>query len=295
MTKKAQFILSVLKEVGSEFSRDKCMQLAAALAYYSIFSLAPLLVILIAIVGFIFGEEAARGEMEGQISGLVGDRAAGMIQTMIAQTSETKSNIWASVIGGATLLFGASGVFGQLKQSLNQIWETPPATGGGVKGFIKQRALSFSMILVIGFLLLISLVLSAVLSALGGYLEQLLPFPPVLLQWLSFALSFAVITLLFALIYRILPDALIQWRSVWLGAAMTALLFTIGKTALGWYLGRQGVASSYGAAGSFVVLLMWIYYSSVILFLGAEFTEVIARRLGHGIRARHPADAENPG
>ncbi len=279
--------LSILKQVAAEFSQDNCMQLAAALAYYSIFSLAPLLIIVIAVVGFIWGEEAARGSLEAQISGLVGAETAGTLQTMVADASKPSSNLWATIIGGATLLFGASGVFNQLKQSLNQIWNIPAPTGLGVMGFIKQRVLCFAMVLGIGFLLLISLVLSAALAALDQVIRAYLPVPPEALQALSFAVSFGVVTLLFAMIYKILPDARVQWRSVWLGAAVTALLFTIGKTVLGLYLGREGVASSYGAAGSFVVLLMWIYYSSLILFIGAEFTQIFAREMGHDIEARH--------
>lgn len=281
-------ILPILKQVVAEFSQDNCMQLAAALAYYSIFSLAPLLIIVIAVVGFIWGDEAARGSLQGQISGMVGSDTASMLQTMVANASKPSTNIWATIIGGATLIFGASGVFNQLKQSLNQIWNIPAPTGLGVMGFIKTRVLCFAMVLGIGFLLLISLVLSAVLTALDHLISTYVPIPTVFLQVLSFALSFGVVTLLFALIYKILPDARVQWRSVWLGAAVTALLFTIGKTILGLYLGREGVASSYGAAGSFVVLLMWVYYSSLILFVGAEFTQVFARKMGHDIEARHP-------
>ncbi len=280
--------LSILKQVAGEFSGDNCMQLAAALAYYSIFSLAPLLIIVLAVVGFVWGEQAASGGLESQISGMVGKETAATLQTMVAGTSKPSANIWAAIIGGATLLFGASGVFNQLKQSLNQIWDIPAPTGLGVMGFIKQRVLCFAMILGIGFLLLISLVLSAALSALDEVIRTYLPVPPEALQVLSFILSFGVVTLLFAMIYKFLPDARVAWRSVWLGAAVTALLFTIGKTVLGVYLGREGVASAYGAAGSFVVLLMWIYYSSVILFVGAECTQVLARRLGHDIEARLP-------
>lgn len=278
-------VLQLCQEAGRKFSQHQCTQLAAALAYYSIFSLAPLLIILLGLVGLIWGGEATRGELQEKIGDLVGAKAAESIQAMIAQSSKPSSNVWASIIGGVTLLFGASGVFGQLKVSLNRIWEAAPAAGGGIMAFLKERFLSFAMILVIGFLLLISLALSAALAVLSGFLENQLHLPVLALQGVSFLLSFGVVTLLFALIFKILPDARVEWRTAVAGAAITALFFTIGKTALGYYLGREGVASTYGAAGSFVVMLMWIYYSAVILFIGAEFT----RALETGSRPGRPA------
>ncbi|MEO8607547.1 MAG: YihY/virulence factor BrkB family protein [Chloroflexota bacterium] len=281
-------LFSLLKETIQEWNNDKAPRLAAALAYYTAFSIAPLLIVAIAIASAIFSQEAVRGQLDNQIQGVVGMQAADAIQQMIANSSRDSTGVIASVIGVITLLLGAAGLFGQLQDALNTVWGVPPRPNRGIIGTIKDRFISFAMVLGIGFLLLVSLVISTVLSALNGWVTGMLPGAEFLAQLLNFAVSFGVVTLLFAAIYKVLPDTPIEWSDVWIGAAVTALLFTIGKFLLGLYLGNSTIASSYGAAGSFVVLLVWIYYSAQILLLGAEFTQVYARR--HG--SHNPANPE---
>jgi membrane protein len=273
-------VFPLLKETFQEWKDDDALDLGAALAYYTIFSIAPLLLVVIAIAGFAFGREAVQGQLVGQIEGLVGRQGAEAIQTMVANAGRHGSGVLASVIAVVTILFGATGVFGQLQKTLNKIWDVEPKPGLGVKGLLKARALAFGMIVGIGFLLLVSLVVSTALTALGSYFTGMFPGAEVLLRIVSLVVSFAVITLLFAMIYRVLPDVEISWRDVWAGAIFTTLLFTLGKYLIGLYLGHSSVASIYGAAGSLVVVLLWIYYSSQILFLGAEFTQVYARKYG---------------
>jgi membrane protein len=273
----------LFKTTFSEWSEDKAARLAAALAYYTVVALAPLLVIVIAIAGLAFGQEATQGQVVGQIASLVGQQSAEQIQGIIASASQPKSGILATVAGIVTLLFGASGVFGQLQDGMNTIWEVTAKPGRGILGLIKDRFLSLTMVFGVGFLLLVSLALSAALAAVGKFLGELLPLPEVVMLILSFIVSFAVITLLFAMIFKVLPDVKITWGDVWIGAAMTALLFTVGKILLGLYLGKSSVGSAYGAAGSIIVILIWVYYSAQILFFGAEFTQVYANRYGSHI------------
>ncbi|HYG62220.1 MAG TPA: YihY/virulence factor BrkB family protein [Thermoanaerobaculia bacterium] len=276
----------MLKETFQEWKDDDALQLGAALAYYTIFSLAPMLLVVIAVAGLVWQREAVQGEIVHQIQGLVGQQGAEAIQTMIANAGRQgeKSGILATIIAVATILFGATGVFTQLQSSLNHIWDVEPKPGAGVRGLLKTRLLSFGMILAIGFLLLVSLVVSTALAAVGTYMTSLLPAgAEILMKALTFAVSFAVITVLFAMMYRFLPDVKIAWRDVWVGATVTALLFTIGKFLIGLYLGNSSVASTFGAAGSVIVLLLWIYYSTQILFFGAEFTQVYATRYGSRI------------
>jgi len=295
---RAKSIFSMLKEAFKEWRDVEALQLGAALAYYTIFSLAPLLLVVIGIVGLVFGREAVQGQLVGQIQGLVGRDGAEAIQTMVANAGRNLSGgFWATVLAAATTLFGATGVFTQLQTSLNHIWGVKPKPGEGLKGLLRARAAAFGMLLGIGFLLLVSLVVSAALAAVGNYVLGLLPGAEVVLQALNFLVSFAVITLLFAMIFRFLPDVKIGWRDVWFGAVVTSLLFTIGKTLIGLYLGNSGVASVYGAAGSLVIILLWTYYSSQILFFGAELTQVWARRHGsriepdeHAVPAARPLD-----
>jgi membrane protein len=273
----------LFKTTFSEWSEDKAARLAAALAYYTVVALAPLLVIVIAIAGLAFGQEATQGQVVGQIASLVGQQSAEQIQGIIASASQPKSGTLATVAGIVTLLFGASGVFGQLQDGMNTIWEVTAKPGRGILGLIKDRFLSLTMVFGVGFLLLVSLALSAALAAVGKFLGELLPLPEVVMLILSFIVSFAVITLLFAMIFKVLPDVKIIWGDVWIGAAMTALLFTVGKILLGLYLGKSSVGSAYGAAGSIIVILIWVYYSAQILFFGAEFTQVYANRYGSHI------------
>ncbi len=273
-------VSAFLREVVQEWSNDNALTLGAALAYYTIFSLAPLLVLAIAVAGLAFGRAAAQGEIVTQIQGVLGPSGAELIESMIERASEPASGVLATVISLVTMFFGASGVFGQLQGSLNQIWGADTARRKGVRGQLQRRAASFSMILGIGFLLLVSLALSALISGLHRFIDEYLTVPSELLSLTNLALSFLIVTALFAMIFKLLPDARIEWRDVWLGAAVTALLFTIGKSLIGIYLGRAGVTSVYGAAGSLVLVLLWVYYSSQLLFLGAEFTEVYSRRYG---------------
>ena len=273
-------VISLLKQTFSEWQEDKAPTLAAALAYYTVFSLAPLLIIVIAIAGLVFGADAAQGQIVTQLQSLIGKDGAQTIQELILKASEPKSGMIATIVGIATLLWGASNVFTNLKEALNTIWNVSPPPGRGIWGFLQDRILSFAMILGIGFLLLVSLVLSAVLAAISYWLNGWLQLPVGIWQIVDFAISFGVVTLLFALIYKLLPDVDLAWNDVWIGAAITSMLFTIGKSVIGIYLGGSGIASTYGAAGSFVIILLWINYSAQILFLGAEFTQVWANRYG---------------
>jgi len=250
--------------------------MGAALAFYTLFAIAPLFVIVLAIAGLWFGEAASRRELFSQVSGLVGSEGGDAIQALISAANRPKTGAWATVIAVVTLFVGATGVFVQLQDALNSIWGVRRAPGRGLRNFIKDRLLSFALIVGIGFLLLVSLVLSAGLSALGKYMGGLLPVQETLWQGINFVVSFGVITLLFAMIFKLLPDVKIAWRDVWIGAMLTALLFNLGKFLLGLYLGRSSVTSAYGAAGSLVIVLLWVYYSAQILFFGAKFTQLYA-------------------
>lgn len=273
----------LLKETFEEWKDDDALQWGAALAYYSIFSIAPLLLITISVASLVFGRAAVEGRLIDEIGGVVGPQAAEAIQTMVANASATGSGVWGTILGVALMLLGASGAFAHLQKSLNHLWNVEPKADAGWRLLVRQRLAALGMVLVVALLLLTALVLSAAISALGSYADQILPMPAWALGLIDLVVSLAVITLLFAAIYKVLPDVEIEWREVWVGAAMTALLFVVGKLAIGLYLGRSGVASSYGAAGSLVVLLVWIFYSSQLVFFGAEFTQVWARRRGRRI------------
>src|ERR1051325_1258968 len=286
---KRYFLL--FKQAFTEFGEDKAQRLGAALAYYTIFSLAPLLLIAISIAGMVFGREAAQGQIFGQLRGVLGAQAAQAVQEMVKGAAKPKSGTMATVIGVVTLLFGAAGVFGQLKEALNTIWNVEPAKKGGFMKMLKDRFLSFAMVLGTGFLLLVSLVLDAGVSAAGHFVGSRLPGGEALWQVVQLVVSLAIVTLLFALSIRFLPDTHPSWHDVWFGAIFTAVLFIAGKFALGLYLGKSAVGSSYGAAGSLVVLLLWVYYSAQILFFGAEFTQVYARKHGSMAEAKEKADA----
>jgi len=266
--------LSIAKETFQGWQEDGSLELGAALSYYTAFSLAPLLVIAIAIAGLVFGREAVEGRLFGEIRGLVGAQSAATLQSMIASAGKHVSGALATVLSVVAILFGASGVFGQLQTSLDRIWHVAPRSDRGIWGLLRDRFLSFGMVLGVGFVLLVSLMVSAALAAMGAYATGLLLAVAPLLSAVNFVVSFAVVTALFAMIFRFLPDVHVAWRDVWAGAAATALLFTIGKSLIGLYLGRSSVSSSYGAAGSLLVILLWVYYSAQILFFGAEFTKV---------------------
>jgi membrane protein len=247
---------------------------SAALAFYTMFSLAPLLVVVIALFGLVFGAAAVRGEILTEFQDWMGKDAANLVQSILRTAAEPSTNRLAGVLGILVLIFGASGVFVQLQQSLNRIWGVVPKPGAALKTLLRKRMLSFAVVLGIGFLLVVSLILSTALTALGSYLERRYQLPVALLHVLNILTSFLLITLLFALIYRLLPDVKLTWRDVFLGSAVTSVLFGAGKTLIGFYLGRTGAASTYGAAGSLVMLLSWVYYSALVFLLGAEFTRV---------------------
>jgi membrane protein len=276
-------IWRLLKETFQEWNDDKASRLAAALSYYTIFSLAPLLIITIAIAGAVFGDDAARGEIVRQIQGLVGKDGAQVIQTALQNAQKPDTRNIASIISIGVLLFGASNVFAQIQDALNTIWEVQPKPGRSIVQTLRKRFLSFAMVGGVGFLLLVSLIVNAVLAAMVNYFSGLVPGFDLLWQVANFMISFAVITVLFALIYKVMPDAKIAWNDVWIGSAITSLLFVIGKSVLGIYLGNGSFGSAYGAAGSLIVVLAWINYAAQIIFFGAEFTQVYASRYGSRI------------
>lgn len=275
----------LLKETFTEWTNDKSSRLAAALAYYTVFSMAPLLILVVAIAGFFFDQAAAREAILTQVRELVGQNGAEFVQSALENSNRPGQNSGAiaTVISIALLLVGATGVFTQLQESLNQIWNVEAKPDEGLWGMIRKRVLSFGMIVVIGFILLVSLAVSAAVAGFSSYLNGLIPGLDTLVRIINFVLSFGLTTLLFALIYRFLPDVQISWKDVWFGSAITALLFTIGKWLIGIYLANSGFSSTYGAAGSVVIVLAWVFYSAQILFFGAEFTEVYARRFGSQI------------
>ena len=271
----AMKLFPILKNTVTCWLDDDAPTLGAALAYYTVFSLAPLLIISIAISGFVLGEEAASGQIFAQLRMILGDQSGKAIQDIVQSAgAKPEGGVIAAVAGLATLLFGASGVFGQLQTSLNLIWGVKGRPGRGVLRIVKDRFLSFSFILVVGFLLLVSLLLSTSITSVADWIGGVAPGTEIVAQALNFGLSLVIITALFALIFKVLPDASIAWKDVWFGAFLTSLLFTVGKYFLGLYLGTTGMSSAYGAAGSLIVLLLWVYYSAQIVFLGAEFTKV---------------------
>ena len=272
---------------------DYAPSMGAALAYYTIFSIAPLLIIVIAVAGFAFGREAVQGQLAAQLSGLVGPDGARAIQGLIASASEPKQGVVASLIGGVVLLVGATTVFGELQSALDRIWRCPaPPNASGIWELLRTRLLSFGLVLGLGFLLLVSLVISAALAALGSRWGSAVNDWEPLLQFTNLAVSFVLETGLFAMIYKLMPRARIAWRDVWIGAGVTALLFEVGKLLIGLYLGKSSVASGFGAAGSIVVLLVWVYYSAQIFLLGAEFTWVYAHH--HGSKVGDAPDDAPP-
>ncbi len=284
-------LLTILKEGFNQWwNEDRPFEQAAALAYYTLFSMAPLLVIAISVAGLVFGREAAQDQVVNTLAGFVGEDAGKTIQEMIENASkqQTSESIFAMAGGVALLLFGAGGVVGQLQSSLNMIWGVEPKAGRGLMGLLRDRFVSYAMVLGMGFLLLVSLVITAALSAFDQFLESSMAGAGILLQGIHFIVSLGVIAFLFAAIFKFLPDAEIAWKDVAIGALMTAILFNLGKYLIGLYIGQSSVTSVYGAAGSLVTLLLWIYYSGLIFFFGAELTQVYSSRFGSGV-----APAEN--
>jgi len=252
---------------------DRAPTIGAAIAFYTMFSLAPMLVIVVAVAGFVFGREAAEGALFGEIAKLVGPESAGAVQAMLRSASSARSGIIATLIGIGTLIATATAVFSELQAALNLIWKVPATGNLGVAHFLKSRLLGLCVILVIGFLLLVSLVISTALTALSGYIDRSLPNFSIILYLVHYALSFSFTTVLFAAIFKILPDHAVEWRDVWLGAALTALLFSLGKHLISLYIGSSNMASTYGAAGALIIVFVWVYYSGQIFLFGAEFAK----------------------
>ncbi len=269
----------MFRDTLSNWNEDNALRLAAALAYYTIFSLAPLLVIVIGIAGIAFGQEAAKGHIVAQIRGLVGEQSAQAIQVIIENAGKSGGGPFATIIGIAALIVGATGIFGQLQDALNTIWDVKPRSGRGIIGIVRDRIFSFLLVLGLGFLLLISLIISTGLAILNAHFESIMR-SYTELQTTNFIVSFLAITFIFAVIFKIVPDIDISWRDSWVGAIATSILFTIGKYLVSLYLGYSSIASVYGVAGSLMVLLLWIFYSANILLLGAEFTRVYANTMG---------------
>jgi membrane protein len=281
---------------------DRAMSLGASIAFFTMFSLAPILLAAVAVAGLAFGREAAQGAIVAQFGGLLGDKAAAALEAMIAGAGNVGSGAIGMTVGIATFLFVATGAIVELQDDLNLIWKARPTETSGLAAFVRTRLLSLALVLGIGFLLLVSLVIDAGLSALGSYLEASFSGASVILWLLNNAVGFAVAAGLFGMIFKVLPDVDLTWRDVWAGAAVTSLLFTVGKFLIGFYLGTSAVASSYGAAASVVIILLWVYYSALILLFGAEFTKAFAERYGSrrepdpelSLRGAPEARARNP-
>ena len=264
---------SLGKKTVDSWLDDRAPTMGAAIAFYTMFSLAPMLVIVIAVAGFVFGREAAEGALFGELAKLVGPDSAGAVQAMLRSASSTRSGIIATAVSIGTLMVTATAIFSELQVALNLIWKVPPTENLAVWHFVKSRILSFSVILVIGFLLLVSLVISTALAAFSDYLDRTLPSFSIILYLVHLALSFGFTAVFFAVIFKILPDHPVEWQDVWLSAAMTALLFAVGKHLISLYIGSSNMASSYGAAGALIIVFVWVYYSAQIFLLGAEFAK----------------------
>lgn len=266
---------------------DGASSMGAALAFYTVLSMAPLLLIVITVAGFFFGEDAARGALMGEIAGMVGREGASAIQAVLASATNSGGGPLSVVIGLATLLIGSTTVLAELQGDLDRIWRAPPPDGSGLTKLVRARLLAFGLILGVGFLLMVSLALSAAVSLLGSLWNDRLGGTEALLQLLNFLIGFAVTTALFAMIYKLLPRVAIEWSDVWIGAAITSLLFSAGKFLIGLYIGKAAIASSFGASGTLIAVIVWVYYSAQIFLLGAEFTYQFAQL--HGSRAGGPA------
>ncbi|PZQ83553.1 MAG: ribonuclease BN [Flavobacterium johnsoniae] len=274
----------LLKNTISEFNDDNAIKLSASLSYYTIFAIPPLMIIVITLCGFFFVKDAVTGELYGQINRLVGNDAAIQIQNAIKNVELSDSNAFAAIFGGVMLLIGASGVFAEIQSSINFIWGLKAKPNKGFKKFIQNRLMSFSMIVSVGFLLLVSLLVNSVMDLLSAKLRSYFQEGTIYIFYvLNLLLVFAIITLLFTIIFRTLPDGKIRWKDAFIGSSFTAVLFMVGKFAIGLYLGNSTVASVYGAAGSIIIILVWVYYSAIILYFGAEFTKVYAKAYGGSI------------
>lgn len=282
----------LIRAAASSWVDDYAQSMGAALAYYTLFSIAPLLLIVISVAGLIFGVEAARGEIVGQLQGLMGRQGAEAVQGLLESVNKPAESVTAMLIGGILLLIGATTVFAELQDALDRIWRAPKRNNGGIWGLLRERVLSLGMIMGIGFLLMVSLVVSAVLAVLGKLWGPLFAEWAILANVINFLVSLAFTTTVFAMIYKIMPRVKVNWADVWIGAAVTALLFTLGKFLIGFYIGKSGLTSGFGAAGSLVVMLVWVYYSAQIFLMGAEFTWAYA--ITFGSRREQPVPAAAP-
>jgi membrane protein len=283
--------LGVLWQATKRFYDDGAFQLAAALAYYSLLSMAPLILIAVAVAGVFYGDHGrVQSELVAQMQGLVGEEGAVLTKAVIENTDSEARSAWQLVVGAVLMIVGATTVFGQLQHALNRVWRVEAAPGNAIVGFIKQRLLSFTLVLAIGFLLMVSLIISAVLATLHNYLDARLAGAAVFWEALDLAISFGLATLLIGLMFKYLPDAEIEWRDTWHGALVTAGLFIVGKHVIGLYLGQTSVASSFGAAGSVVVFMIWVYYAALILLFGAEITQAVADARGAKVPASEHAE-----
>jgi membrane protein len=282
--KEKKGLFNFLKTCVEQWLDEGPFQLAAALAYYTLFSLSPLLIILTGIVGSLAGHETAQNYIYNSVSGLVGEQSAKAVIEIMQKANRENGGVFAAIIGVALLLFGAGGVVGQLQSSLNTIWGVETKTQNGIWPIVRARFISYAMLLATGFLLLVSLIVTTAISALSDYLVRMLPAVGSVWPAVDIAISFGFVTILFALIYKFLPDVKIAWRDVWVGAALTALFFSIGKLLIGLYLAKGTATAVYGAAGSVVTVLLWVYYSSLIFFFGAEVTRVYATQYGRGLK-----------
>jgi len=269
----------MLKDTVLSFIDDEVLSRGAAIAFYTVTSIAPVLLIVIAIAGLVFGRDAAQNAISGQFSGLMGRQTADVLQSAIASAAGKSSSIIATIIGVTTLVATASGVFGEMQAALNSIWKTK-SQATTVSRLIRARVISLGLVAAMGFLLMVSLVISAGLTAFGNYLDTVLPMGKLILPALNFFVSLVLLGVLFGAIYKVLPDRSLQWKDVVIGALITSVLFNIGKSLIGWYIGSSAIASSYGAAGGLIVLLLWVYYSVQIFLFGAEFTKIYANRHG---------------
>lgn len=286
-------VIQLFKKTIREWLSDNASQLAASLSFYTAASISPLLVMVILVAGFVWGDQAVQGQLVSQLQSTLGPQGADFITTVLDNANQPNIGSIAGIVSLAVLIWGSTNVFAQLQTALNTIWNVEPKPGRGIMGTIKDRFLSLSMVLGIAFLLLVSLVVSAALSTIGNSFSGMLPGAEWIWQLVNFIISLGVITFLMAAIFKVLPDVEITWRSVWVGAAFTALLFTLGKWALGFYLGNA--TNAYGAAGSVMAFLLWVYYSAQILFFGAEFTQVYANHYGTGVTPADNAQFINSG
>lgn len=285
MKRKLTFYWSVLRSAFAGFAEHNAMRLSASLAYYTLFSLAPMLLMIMALAGIFMGQEAIEGQIYGQIKGLIGNDAAKQMQDLIKNTQQSGQSGWAAAVGSITLLIGATGTFAEMQDAINLIWGLKPKARNSIINYLITRLLSFSLVVSLGFLLMVSLGVNALLNAFSERLELLFSEATFYVFWgLNVAVAWGVITLLFAVIFKVLPDGKIGWKETLIGAGFTSLLFMMGKYAIGLYLGQSNVGSAYGAAGSVVLILLWVYYSALILYFGAEFTKAYTEHTGKSIQ-----------